>query len=324
MNSIFKDPFNDLLSKHRTFIMGCAMIAIMLFHQPFFHDNLFVMGFHFFGLWGVDLFLMISGFGIVYSLKKNSVKQYYINRINRLVPACLFVGLCKWGLMQIGFEYISIFKFNFILIVSSLSLWYIYAVLFYYTLAPILYKLILRYKYWILLGACIFTYCLSYIHWGASQSYLVSRLGWIIERFPAFVFGMCIALFPIKKLNVKRMFWWGIIPLLVCMTLRVTHIPGHGRVIYLILLLALPMLCILAVLFEQLLKKVKINRAVEYIGTISLELYLWHEFIFLNLHSNAMFTDLSIWVKFIIAFGASILLAHFTHILIQRVPRLLE
>lgn len=57
--------------------MGFAMISIMLFHQPFFFDNLFVGFFHLFGYWGVEVFLFVSGFGIVHSLKKNSIPVYY-------------------------------------------------------------------------------------------------------------------------------------------------------------------------------------------------------------------------------------------------------
>lgn len=73
--------FNRLISKYRTRIMGCAMIAIMLFHQPFFYSNPLVDFFHLYGFWGVEVFLFVSGFGVVYSLRKNSLKQYYINSL---------------------------------------------------------------------------------------------------------------------------------------------------------------------------------------------------------------------------------------------------
>ena len=181
--------------------------------------------------------------------------------------------------------------------------------------------MLIRYKHWVVLGACLFAFVMSYIPFGSCSIYLVNRIGWVIERLPAFIFGMYIASNPISSKFTKYLVGGGVLPLMVCVVLRIT---GHGRVIYLILLLALPMLCVIVSILAHWLKCIKLDGVVEYFGKTSLELYLWHEFIFLNLHSNAMFTDLSIWVKFIIAFGASILLAHFTHILIQRVPRLLE
>lgn len=320
MNSVFKESFNDLLSKNRTFIMGCAMIAIMLFHQPFFHDNLFVTAFHLFGLWGVDIFLLVSGYGVVNSLHKNSTKQYYKNRINRIAPACLFVGLCKCILLQI--ECINAVAYNnhYFLIVTELALWYIYAIVVYYTIAPFVNKLLVRYKYWVVLGAGLFTLAMSYIPFGTSSIYLINRIGWIVERLPAFVLGMYIATVSIPSRFTKRLVGWGIFPLMVCAALRITRIVGHGRVIYLILLLALPMLCITASILAQWFKRIKLDRVVEYFGRTSLELYLWHEFVFLNFSTNKIFAGVHVCVKFVAAVSVSILLAHLTYILKRRIP----
>lgn len=209
MNSVFKESFNDLLSKNRTFIMGCAMIAIMLFHQSFFRGNLFVTAFHLFGHWGVDIFLLISGFGVVNSLRKNTTKQYYKNRINRIVPACLFVGLCKCILMQVGFVNFAAYNDNYFLILTELALWYIYAIVIYYTVAPYIYKLLVRYKHWVVLGVCLFVFAISYIPFGASSIYLINRIGWVIERLPAFVFGMYIATVPIPNRFTKYLVGGG-------------------------------------------------------------------------------------------------------------------
>lgn len=309
-----------MLSKNRTFIMGCAMIAIMLFHQSFINDNFIATIFHLFGHWGVDIFLLISGFGIVNSLRKNTTKQYYKNRINRIVPACLFVGLCKCILMQVGFVNFAAYNDNYFLILTELALWYIYAIVIYYAVAPYIYKLLLRYKHWVVLGACLFTFAMSYIPFGASSIYLINRIGWVAERLPAFVFGMYIAAFPIPSKSTKHLVGGGILPLIVCAALRITGIAGHGRVIYLILLLALPMLCILASLIAQWFKRIKIGGAVEYFGKTSLELYLWHGFVFLNFSSNEMFAALNVWVRFIAAVLVSILLAHLTYFLKRRIP----
>ena len=324
MNSVFKESFNSLLSINRTFIMGCAMIAIMLFHQPFLYSGLFVTAFHLFGMWGVDIFLLVSGYGVVNSLRKNSTKQYYKNRINRIVPACLFVGLCKCILMQIGFINFAVYNNNYFLILTELALWYIYAIVVYYTLAPYINKLLTRYKHWVVLGACLFAFAMSYIPFRTSSIYLINRAGWVIERFPAFVLGMYIATISIPSRFTKHLAGWGILPLIVCVALRITRVVGHGRVIYLILLLALPMLCIFASLIAQWFKRIKIDGAVEYFGKTSLELYLWHEFVFLNFSTNEMFAGLNVWIRFIAAVSISILLAHLTYILKRQIPPILK
>jgi peptidoglycan/LPS O-acetylase OafA/YrhL len=74
MLKIQQMTFNELISKYRTPIMGCAMIVIMLFHQPFIYDSYVDALFHQFGYWGVEIFLFVSGFGIVYSLYRNDVR----------------------------------------------------------------------------------------------------------------------------------------------------------------------------------------------------------------------------------------------------------
>ena len=53
------------------------------------------------GYIGVEVFLFISGFGIAHSLAKNSLGQYYKNRVIRLIPACILFDLCKIALSYI-------------------------------------------------------------------------------------------------------------------------------------------------------------------------------------------------------------------------------
>ena len=51
--------------------MGLSMLSIMLFHQ--YLSSVFPFNFfHNFGYWGVDVFLFLSGAGLVYSLNKNT------------------------------------------------------------------------------------------------------------------------------------------------------------------------------------------------------------------------------------------------------------
>mgnify|MGYP003297652490 CR=1 FL=1 len=135
-----------------------------------------------------------------------------------------------------------------------------------------------------------------------------------------FIFGMYIASNPISSKFTKYLVGGGVLPLMVCVVLRITGITGHGRVIYLILLLALPMLCVIASILAQWLKCIKLDGVVEYFGKTSLELYLWHGFIFLNFSTNEMFAGLHVWIQFVAAVSISLLLAHLTYILKRQIP----
>lgn len=74
------------------------MICIMLFHQTFF-DGRFATIMHTCGHWGVDFFVLVSGYGITRSLERNSLSRYYKNRISRLLPTCLFMGILSLAVL---------------------------------------------------------------------------------------------------------------------------------------------------------------------------------------------------------------------------------
>ena len=66
----------DHLSKYRSVLMGIAMLSIMLSHQRFVHVFPFNV-FESYGHWGVDVFLFLSGMGMVRSLMTYSTKFFY-------------------------------------------------------------------------------------------------------------------------------------------------------------------------------------------------------------------------------------------------------
>ena len=133
--------------------MGLAMISIMLYHQNWITDSVFFEWVRMLGYIGVEVFLFISGFGIAHSLRKNSLVQYYKNRAIRLFPACILFGICKIVLSYIpSMPPIQ----NLVLDFFSLSHWYIYAIVVYYLIAPVLYKMIGKW------GGYFFDSCISY------------------------------------------------------------------------------------------------------------------------------------------------------------------
>ena len=64
------------------------MLSIMFSHQRFVHVFPFNV-FESFGHWGVDVFLFLSGMGMVDSLMAHTVKEFYFRRFKRLIPLCV-------------------------------------------------------------------------------------------------------------------------------------------------------------------------------------------------------------------------------------------
>lgn len=307
---------NEIISKNRTAIMGFAMMSIMLFHQPFFYGNPFVDFFHLYGFWGVEVFLFVSGFGIVHSLKKNSLAIYYTNRLKRLLPSCLLVGIGKYVLVQMGFVEFS--NAHVVLLLTNLYLWYIYAILAFYLIAPLLYKGICEYGILLFIGVCLFSYGCTIIPFGDSQFYLINHLGWITSRLPVFMMGMMYAASPIN-ISVKKTVIIGAVFFVVCMILQLGSImvKYQWKVPYLnlLLLFATPMLCVLGSYMNKWATKIKLSRVVSFFGTFSLELYLWHEYIFWNAVRDERFSAIHPSILFVLALTLSFLLAYLTQLL---------
>ena len=104
--------FEGNYSRYRSTLMGVAMLSIMLSHQRFVHVfpiNLFMS----FGHWGVDIFLFLSGMGMVGSLMAHTVKEFYYRRFKRLIPLCVLCGAIKYGVFLLSlFYYFLLFIFS--------------------------------------------------------------------------------------------------------------------------------------------------------------------------------------------------------------------
>ena len=81
----------SLLSKYRTELMGFAIICVYLFHMSDLKDMNIIFRY---GYMGVDIFILLSGIGLVYSWEKNSnIKNFYIKRFSRIFPAYFIVAV---------------------------------------------------------------------------------------------------------------------------------------------------------------------------------------------------------------------------------------
>jgi len=81
--------------ENRTYLMGLSMLWIVIFHICTWSDAAGVNTFRFLKLFvdgsiGVDVFLLLSAYGLQASIEKNRISKFYLNRIKRLFPVYFF------------------------------------------------------------------------------------------------------------------------------------------------------------------------------------------------------------------------------------------
>lgn len=132
------------ISANRTFLMGIAMIAIILFHHGWTIIPGVTAFFSRFGLWGVDIFLFLSGFGCVYALNKYSRNAFWLKRIIRLLPTCLLAGVL---IFCVDLYFHSERTITYIPIrLMSIHRWYIQTIIVCYLMCPLAYIVIRKFR----------------------------------------------------------------------------------------------------------------------------------------------------------------------------------
>lgn len=281
MALFMKEQFLKDISVHRSAIMGISIIAILLFHQDFvssFPLNIF----HYFGYWGVDVFLLLSGMGLVNSLHKYPIRIFYRRRLLRLLPSCFFCGIIKcFTFLVIGTFIIIPNNFNFIngFSLFSLDLWFIRAILVYYLLSPWLHKYLLE-KTSITMTFVIILFLINELFFRVHES---NSPTWILERLLVFTIGMLLTV----KQNIisPKSIFIALGFLTIACTLAAIHkgdIFGNA-IPWAIMMFALAfgtmaIIYIIIMIFKHI--PLVILLPFRWIGAMSLELYLIHEFVF--------------------------------------------
>lgn len=301
--------FKSLISDNRTFIMGCAMIGIMLFHQVFLLGNVWGI-FHHFGHWGVEMFLFVSGFGVVHSLRKNTIKVYYRNRAERLIPSCLILGVILGTLYVTGVWTTGFYTESVFAIFTSLWLWYIPAIIVYYLLAPFVLKAIDRWGWLVLLFVAAICVLGQYtISIPKSVDPFIRHFTWMIPRFPVFVLGMLSAT---KWFEIPLKYILPLSTVMLVVAIFFTF-KFHPKWNFLLVGGGTISICYFIALLAQLAEKIRVRKSIEFFGKYSLQLYMVHQPIFywmLRYH-----TDGNGLACFVIAFILSAISAYVLNLL---------
>lgn len=205
------------ISNYRAELMGIATIMILIGHSIFYGQGFIDYGYlqdiFTLGYSGVDIFLFLSGYGLVYSMQKNEVKDFYKHRLIRIVPSVLAIMAIN---VIVNCKNLSLHFLNPMYWFGSY--WYIGFILTAYFVFPVLYKYIYRkgaiaYYCSVLISLLLF---LPFLFTGNAGS---NAYTCYVTRIPIFVMGACFAmgafahLFSTKVITLMGVFGiLGLIP----------------------------------------------------------------------------------------------------------------
>lgn len=294
------------ISKFRPALMGIATILIFIVHAP---DNGVMMPNALkticaLGSLGVDLFLLLSGFGLWYSLNRlfsdkllmtwGGVKYWYSVRYKRiLIPYALIVGpISVLEVLRGESVWTSILNFSTINYwLNHRGAWFIAMLIPLYAITPVHYMACNRTKSPTLYNMAIILFLvvaasIKVDFSSAVLSKLFDNMQFVAFRLPSFFIGYMLAPFAKDGKSVS-LIWMVMIPLIIVATMRFLHFgywPGF---------LVLP----LVVFSSYILKHAGClgYEILSFFGQISLESYLFNTtigsvliFLFPRIHESCL------------------------------------
>ena len=285
----------QLVSKHRSAIMGFAILWIMLFHLPVPTDWTLLDFIKSIGYGGVDIFLFLSGFGLYYSLSRKNfeLKKYYKSRFFRILPEFWLVLFIVF-LIQMNFSFQSLTS----LICRGTTLgywighqdetWFISCILFLYAIFPIYFRLFKKHGikaslFFIAAGlSLILIYALTCIFFYNNKNFG----GFIIltyARIPIFFIGAIFGHWAKDSCNIelnkktKIVGFSAAITAGAALVFFMNFLPSSLQTCslsYLPYIIITPVLCIVLAIFFDKWKV--LDKVFTIMGLMSLELYLCH------------------------------------------------
>lgn len=285
----------EIISKYRAFLMGLAIISILIFHYT---EDCQIAKYHYNGLIkiykvcigssGVDIFLLLSGLGLYYSFKKNSDKQeFYKKRFTKILipyfliatPAILINSL----LIQNTGIISAIKELSFISLFTEgkVWFWYIFFICLCYIIFPYIFRIfdtskdeITDHQRLITLFSFITLICLML---NLYCKPLFNRTQIFTLRFFSFIVGVLIGKYSYQKKEIKPIH----ILLAICGLGFIIFVRNHNVMITRYALFILNACIIfLGILIFNKLSSLRIHyiisKIIEWFGKYSLEIYLVH------------------------------------------------
>lgn len=270
----------SLLSRHRTSLMGVAAMLIVFCHASGFVPDAspVLKKLMEFGNLGVDIFLLLSGIGLFYSLtsRTKNIFAWYGHRYLRILVPYLLIAVPYWLYASLANgESIGRFLFN----ISTLSFWtdhvgawYVAMLIPLYLITPLLHESISNRLHYIVAFfeiALILAICSI----PSVEGSIFENVQFVMIRIPAFIVGLAIG--PAVKAGRKVNLFLVFGALIVLFGIfKYVWMPG-----FTITPKGLALSVILALILECLSGWKIVKRVLDLFGRMSLEIYLCNIFI---------------------------------------------
>ena len=242
-----------------------------------------------FGDIGVELFFLLSGIGLFYSLNKNgNIKSFYIKRVLRILPtyfvvvipmALVFRKQLPHGIINAIFQLDTIKGSN-----GFMTWWFIIMILFLYLIAPLVYRLCKKSNVSVIwLYICGGLLLIGYLF---IDSCPINKL--FIFRLPVVLLAIPFGQFVYRQVTFKGNYLIFIaisiaLPVLATLLKNGQLIDTSRPLFFFVYYLAcIPLLFVLANLMAYFDKRhffKPIISVLSFLGSITLELYLVHEYL---------------------------------------------
>lgn len=264
----FKEQINEetilnAIIANRSFLMGVAMIMVIVYHifcwvyNPIGPLNI--------GYVGVDIFLFLSGLGLSCSYEKNSITQFYKNRIKRIYPIYIISVLTTYLIFNSNWS-------NFDLFANIVTIglytkggvyrydWYLESLFTLYILFPLFYyygKLSIKGVISLLLAVTFLLYNYDIPWW----------YDCILGRLPIFLYGI---IFKDCAKSYNAVCFIGLLLYIPCSRYVSPFLATSG--------LTLPL--IVAFLLLKDITPAKIKNIILFVGKHTLEFYIANLFVY--------------------------------------------
>lgn len=276
----------SLLSKYRQALMGIATIFVLMIHCldrgvaiPSLLRPIFQLG-----ALGVDIFLLVSGLGLWYSLqsldavnsKSGGVISWYSKRYKRILsPYVIIAGAsCLWSIIVGGNDvWSSLLEFSTIdFWLHHRGAWYVAMLIPLYAITPLHHTICQRMKYPMIYNLAVIAFLIVISNYrpevpSGTWANIIENVRHVVYRLPLFFVGYMIAPY-VKKGSHVSLLWLVIVPVLLSGVLKVTNFSYWPS------WLCLPVVTICGNIFEH--SASWLNAVWNFYGKISLESYLFN------------------------------------------------
>ena len=277
---------------------------VCLFHWCNNDVPTIISHFIYLGSIGVDIFVFLSGFGLYFSFSKDSrVTTFYVKRGLRIVPpywlgllTLQVIALIRVGQMNVGLLLEEMFFVDFWINEVSVY-WYLPFIVLLYLFFPIYYKAVdtINKKRLLLIGVIIICFGSHFIPGLEATKYTLAY-----DRLPVFILGSIVAQHIIEESSPRFELGKRQIPLLVfaffaCLFASLLYIDKYYLKPYNLKFYFYLPLSVLIILLSTLLFKLDRSmifvKALNIIGTLSLELYISHVIILFLMDKYIIITN---------------------------------